>query len=86
MDYDLISKLSLEELKNFLRIRSLKVINRRKNELLARVFSASENGVKLIKTALEPEDDLKIEYLSKLKIDNRDIPHPFKIPQGWVRA
>ena len=86
MDYDLISKLSLEELKNFLRIRGLKVINRRKNELLARVFSASENGVKLIKTALEPEDDLKIEYLAKLKIGNRDIPHPFKIPQGWVRA
>ena len=47
MDYDLISKMSLEELKNYLRIRGLKV-NGRKNELVARVFAASENGFKPI--------------------------------------
>ena len=41
MDYDLISKMSLEELKNYLKIRGLK-LNRRKNELVARVFAASE--------------------------------------------
>ena len=38
MDYDLISKTSLEELKNYLRIRGLK-FNGRKNELVARVFA-----------------------------------------------
>ena len=83
MDYDLISKMSLEELKNYLRIRGLKV-NGRKNELVARVFAASENGVKPIKAAVEVEADLKTEYLAKLKIDDRNIPDPFKIPHGWM--
>ena len=53
-----------------------------KNELVARVFSASENGVKPIKTAVEFEADLKTEYLAKLKINDRNIPDPFKIPHG----
>ena len=75
--------MSLGELKNYLRIRGLKV-NERKNELVARVFAASENGVKLIKTAVEVKVDLKIEYLAKLKIDDRNIPDPFKIPNGWM--
>ena len=44
--------MSLEELKSYLRIRSLKV-NGRKNELVTRVFSATENGVKPIKTGVE---------------------------------
>ena len=52
IDYDLISKMSLEELKSYLRIRSLKV-NGRKNELVTRAFSATENGVKPIKTGVE---------------------------------
>ena len=38
--------MSLEELKNYLRIRGLKV-NGRKDELVARVFAASEYGVKV---------------------------------------
>ena len=59
--------MSLEELKNYLRIRSLRV-NGRKNELVARVFAGSETGVKPIKTAVEVEADLKTEYLAKLKI------------------
>ena len=80
MDYDLISKMSLEELKNYFRIRGLKV-NGRKIELVARVFAASENGVKPIKTAVEVEADLKTEYLAKLKIDDRNIPDPCKITQ-----
>ena len=37
MDYDLISKMGLEELKNYLRIRGLK-INGRKSKLVVRVF------------------------------------------------
>ena len=83
MDYDLISKISLEEPKNYLRNRNLK-FNGRKNQLVARVFAASEDGVKSIKTTVEVEADLKTEYLAKLKIDDRNIPHPFKIPHGWM--
>ena len=71
--------MSLEELKNYLRIRGLKV-NGRNFELVARLFAASENNVKPIKTAVEVEADLKTEYLAKLKIDDRNIPDPFKIP------
>ena len=67
MDYNLTSKMSLAELKNYLRICGLKV-NGRKNELVARVFAASENGVKPIKTAVEVEPDLKTEYLAELKL------------------
>ena len=48
--------MSLEELENYLRIRGLKV-NGRKNELVARIFAASENGVNWIKTAVEIEAD-----------------------------
>ena len=61
MDYDLNSKMSLEEVKNHLRIRGLKV-NGRKNEVVARVLAAIENGIKTIKTAVEVEGDLKTEY------------------------
>ena len=71
--------MSLEELKNYLRIRGLKV-NGRNFELVARLFAASENNVKPIKIAVEVEADLKTEYLAKLKIDDRNIPDPFKIP------
>ena len=73
--------MSLEELKNYLRIRGLKV-NERNIELVARLFAASENNVKPIKTAVEVEADLKTEYLAKLKIDDRNIPGPFRIPHG----
>ena len=81
MDYDLISKMSLKKLKNYLRICDLKV-NCRKNEGVARVFAESENGVKPIKTAVEVEADLKTEYSVKLKIDDRNIPDLFKISYG----
>ena len=70
--------MSLEELKNYLRIRGLKV-NGRNFELVARLFAASENNVKPIKTAVEVEADLKTEYLAKLKLDDRNIPDPFRI-------
>ena len=69
-----------EELQNYLRIRGLK-LNGSKNELVARVFAASEKGVKPIKTAVEVKADLKTEYLAKPKIGDRNIPDPFKIPQ-----
>ena len=83
MDYDLISKMSLEKLKNYVRIPVLKV-NGRKNELVARVFGASGNGTKPIKTAVEVEANLKTEYLAKLKVEDRNMADPFKIPHGWM--
>ena len=79
MDYDPISKMSLEEPKNYPKIRGLKV-NGRKPELAARLFGASENAVKPIKTAVEVEADLKTEYLAKLKTDDSKISDPSKIP------
>ena len=68
-------------LKVIMRIRCLKV-NGRKNELVTRVFAASENGAKPIKTAVEVEADLKTEYLAKLKIDDSNIPDLLKILHG----
>ena len=62
----------LEEMKSYLRIRGLKV-NGRKNRLVAKVFAASKNGIKPIKTAVQVEADLKTKYLAKLKIDSRNI-------------
>ena len=51
---------------------------------MARVFSASESGVKPIITVAEVETDLKTQYLLKLNINDRNIPDPFKIPHGWM--
>ena len=75
--------MSLQELRNYLRIRGLKV-NGRKNELVATLFTESENFVKRIKTAVEVEAYLKAKYLAKMNIDHRNIPDPFKIPHGWM--
>ena len=82
MDYEMIEKLNMEELKNYLKIRGLKVTGRKK-ELVARVFNAQENDVKPVKTAVEVEAVLKNEYSKKLVVDDRKIPDPFKIPHGW---
>ena len=57
MDYEL---LKVEELKNYLKIRGLKVTGTKK-ELVAWVFAASENGFQPIKTAVEIESDLITE-------------------------
>ena len=64
-------------MKNYLRIRGLKV-NGRKNNLVAKVFARSEKDVEPIKTAVEVETDSKTEYLAKLKIDDRNLPDSFK--------
>ena len=44
MDYELWEKIKVEELKNYLEIRGLKVTGTKK-ELVARVLPASENGI-----------------------------------------
>jgi len=80
----MVEKLKIEELKNYLRLRGLKVTGK-KVELVARVFAAMENNVQLVKTAVEVETELGEEYVAKLKIDERNIPDPFKIPHGWMQ-
>ena len=57
----MISKLKVEELKSFLRLRDLKVSGS-KAELVARVFIAVENDVKIVPTAVEIEEDLESSY------------------------
>ena len=51
MDYEIIEKLNMEEIKNYLKICGLKVTGRKK-ELVARVFNSQENDVKPVKTEL----------------------------------
>ena len=75
--------MKVEELKNYLKIRGLKVTGTKK-ELVARVFAASENGVQPVKTAVEIESDLITDYKNKLKIYDFAIPDPVKIPHGWI--
>ena len=82
MDYDLVSKMRVEELKNFLRQRGFRITGR-KEELVARVFAAAENNVQPVINAEEVERQIKVDYEKKLKIDSIRIPDPFKIPQGW---
>ena len=48
IEFERVSSMKVEELKNFLRLLGLKV-NGRKEELVARVFVANENNVPLLK-------------------------------------
>ena len=78
MDYysDLVAKMHVNELKNYMKVPVLK-ISGNKNELAARFFvclffSAVENNVMQMKTAVEVEENLKEEYESeKLRVDDR---------------
>ena len=83
MDYDLVAKMHVNELKNYLKVRGLKISGNR-NELVARVFSAMENNFIPVKTAVELEEDLRKEYEKKLGLDDRLIPDLFKIPHVWL--
>ena len=81
MDYDMISRMNVDELKKYLRLRALKVSGR-KEELVARVFSAVENNVQPVKSATEIEEEIRMEYQYKLKLDVT-IPDPYFIADGW---
>ena len=76
MDYDLVAKMHVNEMKNYLKVRGLK-ISGNKNELVARVFCAMENNFVPVETAAEVEEDLKKEYEKKLRVDDTLIPDPF---------
>ena len=56
MDYDLVAKMQVNELKNYLKVGGMK-ISGKKNELFACVFSAMENNVMPVKTAVKLEED-----------------------------
>ena len=56
----MINNMKVKELKIFLRQRGLKVSGK-KVELVARTFSANENNVKVVKTAVEIEEELQAE-------------------------
>ena len=58
MDFDMFNKMKAEELKNYLRLRGLKVTGK-KAVLVARAFSDFKNNVAVIKTAREVEAELK---------------------------
>ena len=64
----MISKMKVEELKDFLRLRGLKV----------------ENNVPLVKTAEEVQQQIIAEYSNKLCINGEQLPDPFKLQDGWV--
>ena len=73
MDYDMISGMNVEELKRHLRLRALRVTGR-KQELVARVFSAVENEVQPVKSATE----IGFKYSYELKLDD----DPYAITDG----
>ena len=88
MDLDMLSKMKVDELKNFLRLRGLKVSGR-KEELVARAFVAIENNVQIVQTAEEVEAVIRKQYLAKLTValsdkDTEEIPDPFKLSEGWI--
>ena len=83
MDFDVISKMKVEELKTFLRLRGQKVSGR-KEELVARVFVAAENGVPVLKTAQEVQAEIAEDYGSKLRVEGLFLPDPLSLVHGWV--
>ena len=85
MDIDFISTMKVEELKDYLKKRGLKITGR-KVELVARVFYASENNVEIVKSAVEIEGNLRHEYQNKLNIDEIRLPDPVAMDIGWLRG
>ena len=78
MDFEMVQRMNVDELKKFLRLRGMKVSGK-KAELVARVFCAYENDVQPTKTAQEVERELGNEYQAKLVIDDNCIPDPFAL-------
>ena len=77
----MLEKLKIEKLRNYLRLGGLKVTGK-KVELVARVFAATENNVQSVKTAVEIETELEVEYMAKVNFYEGTIPNPFKISHG----
>ncbi len=78
----MVSKMKVEELKSFLRVRGMK-LSGNKSILVARVFIAIENNVEPLPTAKEVEKTLSVEY--NTKINSYGIPDPFLLKNGWLK-
>eukprot|EP00794_Sanderia_malayensis_P019455 gene19455-biopygen14438 len=83
MDLATISRMKVDELKDFLRLRGLKITGK-KEELAARVFFAMENDLPVVKTAEEVQKDIAKEYEAKLLVNGDVIPDSLKFDQGWL--
>ena len=79
----MVNNMKVEELKCYLRLRGLK-ISGKKAVLVSRVFSAMENNIMPIKTAEEVENEISQEYQNKLKLNDIEIPDPFKLEENWL--
>ena len=77
MDYELLEKMKVEELKNYLKIRRLKVTGEKKDWQLEYLLPV-EMDFKLI------EPNLITGYKNKLKFDDFQISKPFKILHGQI--
>lgn len=69
----MIANMKVEELKEILRLRVLKV-HSRKEEIVARVFVAQENNVLLVESVEEVQQ--VAEYSNKLVIEGERLPDP----------
>ena len=84
MDYELLEKRKVEELKNFSKIRGLKVTVT-KTEQVAKYLLPVKMEFNLQKPwQKQIESDLITDYKSKLKINDFPIPDSFRRPHGWV--
>ena len=83
MDLKTLSGMKVGELKDFLRLRGLK-LSGNKEELVARVFVAIENGVQVVKTAEEVQLEIANEYRAKLIINDKEMPDPLLMQDGWL--
>ena len=68
MELEIISKMKVEEPKDFLRLRGLTVYGR-KEELVATVFVAHENYVPLVKSVQVVQQQIVTEYSMKLLVE-----------------
>ena len=82
-DIELIKSMKVQELKDFLRLRGLKVSGK-KSELVARAFVAVENKVPTVKTAEEVQEEINNEYQHKLLFEGESFLDPMKLVDGWV--
>ena len=83
MDYDMVNKMKVDELKMYLRLRGIRVTGK-KAELVSRVFVASERNEQPIKTAAEVEKDLRDEYQAKLLHGEVLLSDPVHLLSGWL--